>query len=89
MIKTTAIVAVALIATLAQADAGRRHHHHQHYVRGGGFISAPVHMYSGYNGYSGYYGGRIGPGPLWAGPNECWTDEGYGRYAPCSGRSTR
>jgi hypothetical protein len=21
--------------------------------------------------------------PAWAGPNQCWTDEGYGRYAPC------
>ena len=21
----------------------------------------------------------------WAGPNECFTDDGYGRYAPCSG----
>lgn len=25
-------------------------------------------------------------GPIWAGPNQCWTDEGYGRYAPCNGR---
>ena len=25
-------------------------------------------------------------GPIWSGPNQCWTDEGYGRYAPCSGR---
>jgi hypothetical protein len=25
-------------------------------------------------------------GPIWAGPNQCWTDEGYGRYAVCSGR---
>jgi hypothetical protein len=23
------------------------------------------------------------PGPIWAGPNECFTDEGYGRYLPC------
>ena len=23
------------------------------------------------------------PGPSWAGPNECWTDDGYGRYLPC------
>jgi len=22
-------------------------------------------------------------GPLWANPNECFTDEGYGRYWPC------
>jgi hypothetical protein len=25
-------------------------------------------------------------GPIWSGPNQCWTDEGYGRYAPCDGR---
>jgi hypothetical protein len=23
------------------------------------------------------------PGPIGAGPNECYTDEGYGRYWPC------
>ena len=23
------------------------------------------------------------PGPPWAGPGECYTDEGYGRYWPC------
>lgn len=23
------------------------------------------------------------PGPSWAGPNDCFTDEGYGRYLPC------
>ena len=23
------------------------------------------------------------PGPAWANPNECYTDEGYGRYWPC------
>ena len=28
------------------------------------------------------------PGPVWAAPNECFTDEGYGRYWPCgAGRS--
>jgi hypothetical protein len=28
------------------------------------------------------YGART-PGPVWAQPNECYTDEGYGRYTPC------
>jgi len=28
-------------------------------------------------------------GPPWAGPNQCFTDEGYGRYSPCSGRGSR
>lgn len=23
------------------------------------------------------------PGPIWAGPGECYTDEGYGRYTAC------
>jgi len=23
------------------------------------------------------------PGPSWANPNDCYTDEGYGRYWPC------
>lgn len=25
------------------------------------------------------------PGPSWAGPNDCYTDEGYGRYLLCGG----
>ena len=30
------------------------------------------------------------PGPPWAGPGECYTDEGYGRYAACGmGRGGR
>lgn len=28
------------------------------------------------------YGVRT-PGPVWAQPWECYTDEGYGRYTPC------
>jgi hypothetical protein len=81
MLKTTAIVAATLIATLAQADAARRHHHR--YV--GGPIEAPIA--TPYGPYS--YGPRVSTGPSWAGPNECWTDEGYGRYAPCDGRRSR
>ena len=85
MIRTTAIVAVAVMATLAQADAAWRHHHHRH---AGHYYASPLPPYPGY-AYGGYYARRWTPGPAWAGPNECWTDEGYGRYAPCSGRSTR
>jgi hypothetical protein len=25
------------------------------------------------------------PGPPWANPNDCYTDEGYGRYLRCGG----
>jgi hypothetical protein len=35
-------------------------------------VSAPV--------YPNYTRAR---GPQWANPNECFTDEGYGRYWPC------
>lgn len=84
MIRTIAIAAVAVIATLVQADAAWRHHHHR---SGRHSYAAPLPSYPGY-AYGGYFVRRA-PGPAWAGPNECWTDEGYGRYAPCSGRSTR
>ena len=35
-------------------------------------VSAPVYPYRAPTA-----------GPLWANPNECYTDEGYGRYWPC------
>jgi hypothetical protein len=79
-----AATAISLIVPVATADAGSRHkqyrHHHGAYAPG---IYGP-----------GYYGRGYGvrqspvwlrtPGPPWAGPNECYTDEGYGRYSPCS-----
>jgi hypothetical protein len=45
-----------------------------------------------YDQQYGPYGARKTPvdvrrrGPPWAMPNECFTDEGYGRWAPCGGR---
>jgi hypothetical protein len=95
MIKTTAIVAVALAATLAQANAGQRYPYqpygyqsygYQPYV--GGVTTAPVAMPYGYYGphYGPYYGPRLSPGPIWSNPNECFTDEGYGRYSSCDAR---
>jgi len=40
-------------------------------------MSAPVYQYR-----------ATTSGPPWASPNECYTDEGYGRYWPCwAGRS--
>ena len=82
-----AATAISLIVPVASADAGSRHKH-KHYYRHHhhGAWHAP-----GYYG-GGYYGPGYGrapvylrtPGPPWAGPGECYTDEGYGRYAPCS-----
>ncbi|MGB9365947.1 MAG: hypothetical protein WCE79_08035 [Xanthobacteraceae bacterium] len=77
-----AATAISLIVPVATADAGSRHKskHYRHYH---GAWQAP-----GYYG-SRYYGGWHAPvylrtpGPPWAMPNECFTDEGYGRYSPC------
>ena len=54
------------------ATADAGSRHKHHHVRG--LQAAPVAMRP--------------VGPPWAGPNLCFTDEGYGRYASCdSGRS--
>jgi hypothetical protein len=29
------------------------------------------------------FGDNQTAGPIWRGPNECFTDEGYGRFTPC------
>lgn len=82
-----AATAVSMIIPVATAEAGSRHKH-KYYRQHHGAVYAP-----------GYYGPRYGgwqapvsmrtPGPIWAMPNECYTDEGYGRFTPCSmgGRS--
>jgi hypothetical protein len=77
--------AISLVATTAAADAGSRHknkyygrHHHGAWV-------APGYYGPRYGGWQAPVGMRT-PGPPWAMPNECWTDEGYGRYSPCDRR---
>ena len=77
--------AVSLLATAATADAGSRHkhkhyrhHHHSAWVAHGSY--GP-----GYGRWQAPVGMRT-PGPPWAMPNECYTDEGYGRYSPCDRR---
>ena len=64
--------ATAMVATAA--DATPRHKHHR---------AAPA----AYGAAQSYAPVVRGPqvGPAWAGPNQCWTDDGYGRYAPCDG----
>ena len=72
-IMTAAIVAVSVLGSASAADAGQGHKRHHQYSHG--MWSAPVVQ-------------RVIPqvGPRWSGPNQCWTDEGYGRYSPCNGR---
>jgi hypothetical protein len=43
-----------------------------HHAASAPVVSAPVYPYRAPTA-----------GPLWANPNECFTDEGYGRYWPC------
>ena len=65
------IAAAFVTAMIGTADAAGRHKH------GRGTYAPPAYVHV------------VRPpqvGPIWAGPNQCWTDEGYGRYAPCNGR---
>ena len=65
------IAAAFVTAMIGAADAAGRHKHAR------GIYAHPAYVHV------------VRPpqvGPIWAGPNQCWTDEGYGRYASCNGR---
>lgn len=64
------IAAALATAVIGTADAAGRHKKRGHYAH-----PAYAHVVR-----------TPQVGPIWAGPNQCWTDEGYGRYAPCNGR---
>jgi hypothetical protein len=75
-----AAIAGSLVAPPVAADAatGKKH---RHYHRQG--PAAVVYRQSG-NWQAPV---RLRPhGPPWAMPNECFNDEGYGRWSPCGGR---
>jgi hypothetical protein len=73
-ILVAAAVAVSL-AAVGAADAKNKHKRYRAY-HGVPYAYVPV---------SPHYART--PGPPWAQPWECYTDEGYGRYRPCnSGR---
>ena len=69
------IAAVAALSLATPADAaGKRTRHKVPHVAP--IAAMPIVPYSART-----------PGPVWAGPGECYTDEGYGRYTACgSGR---
>ncbi|MGB9365946.1 MAG: hypothetical protein WCE79_08030 [Xanthobacteraceae bacterium] len=76
-----AITAASLIAPAVTADAASRHkRHHQQKASG-----APVYQPYVYGPWQAPAGLRR-RGPPWAMPNECFNDEGYGRWSPCGGR---
>ena len=68
-----AAVATAVLGA-ASASAATRHKHRAARVPHVAAQTYPVPVQRG---------PRVGP--TWSGPNQCWTDEGYGRYAPCDG----
>jgi hypothetical protein len=76
-------IAISLVIPVATADAGSRHKN-RYYKNPHYGAYEP-----GYYGSPRYRGGWNAPvylrtpGPPWAMPNECYTDEGYGRYTPC------
>jgi hypothetical protein len=66
----TALV-TALIGTVS-ADAATRHKHHSRVART--VQAQQPHAYPEYPSR-----------PRWAAPQQCFTDDGYGRYTPCEG----
>jgi hypothetical protein len=70
------IAAAGIVAMSASVEAASRHKHPVRAPRAAAQTTvAPVQR-----------GPRVGP--AWGGPNQCWTEEGYGRYAPCDGGGT-
>lgn len=70
------LLAVALAVTAFGMGAADAAPHHKHHTRGPQ-VAAQTYMAPAVRGPQ--------VGPAWSGPNQCWTDEGYGRYSPCDG----
>ncbi len=71
-----AAMAISLIAPMAAADAaGSKKRRSSEYD----------HRYGPYRAWQAPVAVRR-RGPPWAMPNECFNDEGYGRWSPCGGR---
>jgi hypothetical protein len=67
-----AAVAALSFAATGAADAKSKHKRHKAYYGGPyAYVHTPPHF-------------ARTPGPPWAAPWECYTDEGYGRYRPCN-----
>jgi len=69
-----AVTALSL-AGIGAADAAYKHKRHRvarHY---------PPAVYVPVDPYAAFY--NHGPKPPWGAPQQCFTEEGYGRYWPC------
>jgi hypothetical protein len=65
-----AVLAILSIASLDAGAAGKRKKHKVKVIPP--TLNAPAHPATART-----------PGPPWAGPGECYTDDGYGRYVLC------
>ena len=74
-----AAVALSLLAPTATADAASRQKHRQHTA-----AVKPANPPYVYPWRAPTVSQRRGP--PWAMPNECYNDEGYGRWTPCTSR---
>jgi len=68
LIAGLAVLSLACVGTAEAATKKKKTHH----ASSAPVAAAPVYPYSAQT-----------RGPVWANPNECYTDEGYGRYWPC------
>ncbi len=76
-----AIAASLIIAPVATADAASRQKQPRQKKASGAPVSQP-YVYVPWQAPA----GLRRRGPPWAMPNECFNDEGYGRWSPCGGR---
>jgi hypothetical protein len=67
-----AAVAALSVAGMGAADAASKHKRHKTMVHQPAGLYEPAAPNAAQT-----------RGPIWANPNECYTDEGYGRYWPC------
>ena len=65
-------LATAIVGTAAQAATRHKHHRAAHASYGAAQTYMPAQ-----------HAPRVGP--AWAGPYECFSDEGYGRWMTCGG----
>jgi hypothetical protein len=77
-----AVTALTLAASTAQAaHKHKRHHRTLHHASVAAHLpAAPA------DPYAKFY--NNGPKPPWAAPQQCFTEEGYGRYWPCGAGPT-
>jgi hypothetical protein len=71
MTRTLIAALAALALGIGGADAATKRKKVRHHVAPAPAVTTPANLRT--------------PGPPWAGPNDCYTDEGYGRYLRCGG----